>query len=132
MSKQEELYPAVVMPSCQLTQLLKGQKALVTGASSGIGKAIAIALSQAGADVIVNYIGNKQAAQAVVDEITTSGSRAVACKADVSQEAEVQAMFQGITSWTELMQIIFPAAQDTSARTPRRRNSLTASRAHRN
>ncbi len=69
MSKQEE-YPAVVMPSCQVTQLLKGQKALVTGASSGIGKAIALALSQAGADVIVNYIGNKQAAQAVVDEIT--------------------------------------------------------------
>ncbi len=94
MSKQEELYPAVVMPSCQVTQLLKGQKALVTGASSGIGKAIAIALSQEGADVIVNYIGNEQAAQAVVDEITTSGSRAVACKADVSQEAEVQAMFQ--------------------------------------
>jgi glucose 1-dehydrogenase len=43
------------MPECQVVPLLKGQKALVTGASSGIGKAIALALGHAGAEVCVNY-----------------------------------------------------------------------------
>ena len=74
--------------------LLKGQKALVTGANSGIGRAIAIALGQSGADVAVNYVDGDAAAQEVVDAIIAAGSRAVAIKADVSDEAEVQAMFQ--------------------------------------
>jgi glucose 1-dehydrogenase len=76
-----------------LPNVLKGQKALVTGANSGIGKAVAIALGQAGADVVVNYVRGEQAAQDVVDTITASGSKAVALHADVSQEAQVQQMF---------------------------------------
>lgn len=74
--------------------LLKGQKALVTGANSGIGRAIAVALGAAGADVVVNYVDGDAAAQAVVQEITAAGSRAIAIKADVSSETDVQAMFR--------------------------------------
>ena len=73
--------------------LLKGQKALVTGANSGIGRAVAIALGKAGADVAVNYVMGDEAAMAVVDEIAKSGVRAHAFKADVSDEDEVEKMF---------------------------------------
>ncbi len=72
---------------------LTGQKALVTGANSGIGKAIAIALGQAGADVMVNYVQGDDAANAVVAEIRQSGVNAVAYKADVSAEDQVGGMF---------------------------------------
>jgi glucose 1-dehydrogenase len=72
---------------------LTGQKALVTGANSGIGQGVAIALGQAGADVVVNYVQGDDAADAVVKEIQRSGVRAIACKADVSSEDEVAAMF---------------------------------------
>jgi glucose 1-dehydrogenase len=81
------------MPNCEVLRLLKGQKAIVTGANSGIGKAIAIELGKAGADVVVNYVSGDDRAAAVVAEIESLGSRALAVKADVSQEAEVQAMF---------------------------------------
>ncbi len=72
---------------------LKGQKALVTGASSGIGLAVARALGAAGADVVVNYVGDLEAASALVDEIKSGGSQAMAIRADVSSEDQVQAMF---------------------------------------
>ncbi|MGB4770138.1 MAG: SDR family oxidoreductase [Chitinophagaceae bacterium] len=72
---------------------LKGQAALVTGASSGIGEAVAIALGAAGADVVVNYVSSPESAEAVAEKIRAGGSRAIAIKADVSKEAEVQAMF---------------------------------------
>lgn len=58
--------PNVVMPSCDTPRLLAGQKALVTGSNSGIGKAIALAFGAAGADVVVNFIGDDQAAIDVV------------------------------------------------------------------
>jgi glucose 1-dehydrogenase len=74
-------------------QLLKGQKALVTGGSSGIGAGIARALGAAGADVVVNYVLNPDAAEAIVADIRNSGSEAMALRADVSREDEVQAMF---------------------------------------
>ncbi len=77
-----------------ITGLLNGQTAVVTGANSGIGKAIAIALGQAGANVVVNYVQGDAAAADVVDAITSAGRRAIAFKADVSNEAEVEAMFQ--------------------------------------
>ncbi|MCH4543881.1 SDR family oxidoreductase [Ochrobactrum sp. A-1] len=70
------------------------QKAVVTGASSGIGKSVAIALGQAGADVIVNYVVSDDDASAVVDQIRQAGSKALALKADVSLEAEVDVMFE--------------------------------------
>ena len=60
--------PAVHMPACDTRKVLKGQKALVTGANSGIGKAIAIALCQAGADVVINYRNGDDAARAVAEE----------------------------------------------------------------
>ena len=85
--------PNAVMPNCEVLRLLKGQKAIVTGANSGIGKAIAIELGKAGADVVVNYVSGDDRAAAVVAEIESLGSRALAVKADVSQEADVQAMF---------------------------------------
>jgi glucose 1-dehydrogenase len=82
------------MPRCPPQKLLLGQKALVTGASSGIGRAVAVALGEAGADVIVNYAAGEAKALAACDEIRGGGTRAVAVKADVSSEAEVQSMFR--------------------------------------
>ena len=71
-------------PPVTVHKLLTGQKALVTGANSGIGEGTAIALGQAGADVVVNYVDDDAAADAVVEEIRRSGARAFAHKADVS------------------------------------------------
>ena len=76
------------------TQKLKGQSALVTGANSGIGKAVAIALGNEGANVVVNYVTKPEMAQAVVDEIKSNGGNSIALQADVSKEDQVQAMFQ--------------------------------------
>ena len=90
----EETYPAVVMPQCQAEKVLKGQKALVTGANSGIGKAVALGLGQAGADVVVNFARSEGQAHEVVEEIRKSGASAYAHQADVSREDQVQAMFQ--------------------------------------
>ena len=73
---------------------LKGQSALVTGANSGIGKAVAIALAQAGAQVVVNYVSNEPATQEVLNEIKAFGGKAIALQADVSKEDQVQKMFQ--------------------------------------
>ncbi len=79
-------------------RILAGQKALVTGANSGIGRGVAIALGQAGADVIVNYVTDDDAAGAVVKEIRAGGSDAHAIKADVSSETQVAAMFAEMMS----------------------------------
>jgi glucose 1-dehydrogenase len=81
-------------PDLKPPRLLEGQKALVTGANSGIGQAVAIALGQAGADVVVNYVAGDEAANAVVDQIKASGGNAIALKADVSSEDQVVAMFK--------------------------------------
>ncbi len=75
---------------------LKGQSALVTGANSGIGKAVAIALANDGANVVVNYVTKPEDAQQVVDEIKANGGNAIALPADVSKEDQVQAMFQAM------------------------------------
>src|SRR5438270_771471 len=74
-------------------QPLKNQKALVTGANSGIGEACALALGVAGADVVVNYRSDPDEADRVVETIERSGSKAIAVRADVSREDEVEAMF---------------------------------------
>ncbi|MFJ5809728.1 SDR family oxidoreductase [Streptomyces sp. NBC_01426] len=73
-------------------QIVRGQKALVTGANSGIGKATAIRLGQAGADVVVNYVFGPETAEEVVEEIKSFGVRAYAHQADVSQEDQVVGM----------------------------------------
>lgn len=75
-------------------QPLKQQKALVTGANSGIGEGVARALGAAGAAVAVNYVTNPEAAQRIVDAIKAGGVDAMAIKADVSKEGEVKAMFR--------------------------------------
>jgi glucose 1-dehydrogenase len=89
--------PPVVMPSCPIDRKLRGQIALVTGASSGIGRGIAIGLGHAGADVVVNYIRDEDQAQAIVEEVKRcGGNRAFAHRADVSNEDDVRAMFARI------------------------------------
>jgi glucose 1-dehydrogenase len=80
-------------PPMAVPKLLTGQKALVTGANSGIGRGVAIALGQAGAHVVVNYVDGDVAANAVVEEINKFGAKAYAHRADVSSEDQVAAMF---------------------------------------
>ncbi|HNA28894.1 MAG TPA: SDR family oxidoreductase [Thiobacillaceae bacterium] len=72
---------------------LEGQRALVTGANSGIGEAIAIGLAEAGAAVVVNYVAGEERAEKVVADIRGHGGKAIAIRADVSNEEEVDAMF---------------------------------------
>jgi glucose 1-dehydrogenase len=94
MTAPKETFPAQsTAPPVTAHRLLAGQKALVTGANSGIGKGVAIALGQAGADVVVNYVEGEDAANAVVDKIKRSGVGAYAHQADVSSEDQVAAMF---------------------------------------
>ncbi|MCB8840758.1 SDR family oxidoreductase [Aurantimonas sp. VKM B-3413] len=72
---------------------LSGQVAIVTGSSSGIGEATARELGKAGADVVVNYHGEERNADAIVSDIRAMGRRAIKVQADVSDEADVVAMF---------------------------------------
>jgi glucose 1-dehydrogenase len=80
-------------PAVSVPRTLVGQKALVTGANSGIGRAVAIALGQAGADVVINYVAGEPAATAVVQEVRRAGVRSFAHQADVSSEEQVETMF---------------------------------------
>jgi glucose 1-dehydrogenase len=73
---------------------LKGQTALVTGANSGIGRAIAINLAREGANVVINYITNEEETQKIIDGIEESGGKAIGYKADVSRQEEVRDMFR--------------------------------------
>jgi glucose 1-dehydrogenase len=90
----EEPLPDVVMPACPIRKVLNGQKALVTGANSGIGKGIAVALAHAGADVVVNYRSNPEVLDAIRSEAERCGSRVIAHQADVSDEGQVREMFR--------------------------------------
>ena len=75
---------------------LDGQIALVTGASRGIGRAVALALAEAGAEVVVNYSSSPDAADAVVGEITGSGGRAYALQANVADEEAVNDLIKTV------------------------------------
>lgn len=77
-------WPEPPPPSCTVLKLLQGQTALVTSASSGIGRAIAIALGHAGANVVINFFGQPDKALEVAEEVRRCGSRAIAVPADVS------------------------------------------------
>ncbi|MEB3313702.1 MAG: 3-oxoacyl-[acyl-carrier-protein] reductase [Cyanobacteriota bacterium] len=72
--------------------VLGGQVAIITGASRGIGRSIALALAAEGAQVVVNYAQSATAAQALIAEITAAGGQAIALPADVSQADQVEAL----------------------------------------
>jgi len=81
-------------PGAGVWRPLVGQKALVTGANSGIGLAVALGLGAAGADVSVNYVSRPEEAEAAAADIRRGGSDAIAIRANVADEAEVEAMFR--------------------------------------
>jgi glucose 1-dehydrogenase len=84
----------VVMPEVAPKRLLQGQKALVTGANSGIGKGVAIALGAEGADVVVNWVTGQEAAEEVAKAVRAHQVEAYAHRADVSDETQVREMFR--------------------------------------
>lgn len=73
---------------------LDGKVAIITGASRGIGRAIAVSLANAGAKFVINYVNNAAAAQEVVDVINSSGNIAIAVQADVSNKEEAEKLIQ--------------------------------------
>ncbi len=77
-----------------MRRLLAGQRALVTGASSGIGRGIALALAEAGGDVVINNSSAAGPAEEVAHNAGRHDVRAVACRADVSKEDQVQQLFR--------------------------------------
>jgi len=79
---------------------LKGKRALITGASRGIGRGIAEVFAEEGADVAVNYIASADSAEQVAESIRGKGRRAVTVQADVAKRAEVEPMFDKV--WKEL------------------------------
>lgn len=86
--------------------MLRGQRALVTGGSSGIGAAVAKAMAAAGARVAINYVANESAAAALVDEIGRGGGTAMAVQADVSDEGQVRTMFQRVCAAWDSVDIL--------------------------
>lgn len=81
-----------------LGRVLEGQTAIVTGSSSGIGKAIAIGLGKAGANVVVNYRRDEAGAKETIDAIIDAGGVGLAAQADVSREDDVLRLFEAATS----------------------------------
>src|SRR5437588_514149 len=76
-----------------MAKKLAGKVAVVTGASKGIGAAIALHLAAEGAAVVVNYASSKQGAERVVGEITARGGKAIAVQADVAKPEDIRRLF---------------------------------------
>ena len=85
---------------------LPGQVALVTGASRGIGKAIALSLSRAGAHVIVNYRGNQAAAEESLSAITADGGHGELCPFDITEESQVESAVKNIVDRHQKLDIL--------------------------
>lgn len=93
----KENYPQPSMPDLEHHRILEGQVAVVTGANSGIGQAVALALGKAGASVCINYVVDPQGTvDQMIKEIEGNGSKAMGFQADVSKEPQVLAMFDAI------------------------------------
>lgn len=88
------MYPEAKNPKVGIPKVLKGQKALVTGGSSGIGEGIALALGEAGADVVVNCHSHPETANEVAKKIRGFGVNSYVHQRDVSKEEDVLAMFE--------------------------------------
>jgi 3-oxoacyl-[acyl-carrier protein] reductase len=96
---------------------LSGKNALVTGASRGIGRGIALALAEEGANVAVNYLKNKELAQSVVEAIQQKGGSAIVVQADVSEKTEVENMVKDVLKeFTTLDILVNNAAVATPGR----------------
>ena len=87
-------------------ETLQGKVAIVTGASRGIGRAIALELAKQGASIVVNYASSSSAADTVVAEINAAGGQAIALKADVSKVEEVEALFNATIEKFQRLDII--------------------------
>lgn len=85
---------------------LRGRVALVTGSSRGIGRATAIRLAEAGADVIVNYLTSYSAARETAEEIASCGRKAWLVKADVSEKEDIESMFEFLSGQIESLDIL--------------------------
>jgi 3-oxoacyl-[acyl-carrier protein] reductase len=87
-------------------ETLQGKVAIVTGASRGIGRAIALELAKQGASIVVNYASSSGAADTVVAEINAAGGQAIALKADVSKVEQVEALFNATIEKFQRLDII--------------------------
>jgi glucose 1-dehydrogenase len=94
MSSEKPYTPPNEMPPAPIPRVLVGQKALITGASKGLGQGMAIAFAQAGAEVLVNYSSDEAGARQTLSAIEEIGGKAAIFKANVAKEAEVLAMFE--------------------------------------
>ncbi|MFN0316396.1 MAG: SDR family oxidoreductase [Burkholderiales bacterium] len=98
-------------------RFLEGQRALVTGANSGIGEGVARAMAEAGAKVAVNFVAGPERAQAIVEDIKKAGGEAMALRADVSKEDQVQAMFREVAqAWGSVDILVNNAGLQRDAR----------------
>lgn len=94
MAKAKGYTPPNELPPVEPRPVLRGQNALVTGASKGLGQAVAVGLARAGANVLVNYHSDESGARETVMEIEKVGARATMVRADVAREQDVTAMFR--------------------------------------
>jgi 3-oxoacyl-[acyl-carrier protein] reductase len=85
---------------------LAGKSALVTGGARGIGRAVALELARQGANVAVNYLSSADAAEALCQEISSMGRRAIAVQADIADPAEVERLFGVITADQQRLDIL--------------------------
>jgi glucose 1-dehydrogenase len=108
MAPDNKYTPPNDMPPAPIHRVLVGQKALVTGASKGLGQSMAIGLAQAGADVLVNYNSDEAGARWTAEEIKKLGRKAVIFKADVAEESEVEAMFRKMVEEFGRLDICIP------------------------